>query len=393
MTDKQTIKFGDICREVKLTTKDPIADGYERYIGLEHLDSDSLKISRWGITAEDNPAFTRVFKKGHVLFGKRRPYLKKAAIAEFDGVCSGDIIVLESKGNVVNKSLLPFIITSESFWDWAIRTSSGSLSPRTKFKALSEFKINELDSATQTLFIKILSLISHITVQRSNVISFLNDFFEILIRNELFELNDSTIFNANSSIVKTGLVDTNLGNVLLDIVDCEHKTAPYSLDETEFLVIRTNNIKNGKIDFDDIKTTDNDSFREWTKRKIPEPGDIIFTREAPAGESCLIPEKLKICLGQRTVLLIPNKEKILPEFLSRYLNTRFCSHYIKKYIVGTTVERINIGDIPRIRLILPDMNRQRKLVDLINRLELVLEVSQSSLKSISNIRQDLIERI
>ena len=46
MTDKQTVKFGDICREVKLTTKDPIADGYERYIGLEHLDSGSLKIKR-----------------------------------------------------------------------------------------------------------------------------------------------------------------------------------------------------------------------------------------------------------------------------------------------------------------------------------------------------------
>ncbi|OOF09690.1 type I restriction endonuclease subunit S, partial [Salinivibrio sp. MA427] len=93
MTDKQTIKFGDICKEVKLTTKDPIGDGYERYIGLEHLDSGSLKVKRWGMIAEDSPSFTRVFKKGQLLFGKRRPYLKKAAIAEFDGICSGDIIV------------------------------------------------------------------------------------------------------------------------------------------------------------------------------------------------------------------------------------------------------------------------------------------------------------
>ncbi|TOP99752.1 restriction endonuclease subunit S, partial [Vibrio parahaemolyticus] len=94
MTEKQTVKFGDICKEVKLTTKDPLGDGYERYIGLEHLDSGSLKIKRWGMIAEDNPSFTRVFKKGHILFGKRRPYLKKAAIAEFDGICSSDIIVL-----------------------------------------------------------------------------------------------------------------------------------------------------------------------------------------------------------------------------------------------------------------------------------------------------------
>ncbi|HGU0858178.1 TPA: hypothetical protein ACM6X1_003142 [Escherichia coli] len=77
MIEKQTVKFGDICREVKITTKDAISEGYERYIGLEHLDSGSLKIKRWGIISEDKPTFTRVFKKGQILFGRRRAYLRK----------------------------------------------------------------------------------------------------------------------------------------------------------------------------------------------------------------------------------------------------------------------------------------------------------------------------
>lgn len=140
MSEKQTVKFGDICREVKLTTKDPIADGYERYIGLEHLDSGSLKIKRWGMIAEDNPSFTRVFQKGHILFGKRRPYLKKAAIAEFDGICSGDIIVIEPSGDFVPSELFPFLVQSDCLWDYAIKTSSGSLSPRTKFSSISEYR-------------------------------------------------------------------------------------------------------------------------------------------------------------------------------------------------------------------------------------------------------------
>jgi type I restriction enzyme, S subunit len=141
MTKKLSIKLGDICREVKLTTKDPIADGFERYIGLEHLDSGTLKVKRWGIIKEDKPSFTRVFKKGHVLFGKRRPYLKKAAIAEFDGICSGDIIVMESKHGSEYPMLLPFIIQTDRFWDYAISTSSGSLSPRTKFKSIEQFTL------------------------------------------------------------------------------------------------------------------------------------------------------------------------------------------------------------------------------------------------------------
>ncbi|HHG3258501.1 TPA: restriction endonuclease subunit S [Vibrio parahaemolyticus] len=149
MTDKQTVKFGDICQEVKLTTKDPIGDGYERYIGLEHLDSGSLKIKRWGVIAKDNPSFTRVFKKGNILFGKRRPYLKKAAVAEFDGICSGDIIVMEPTQRLAVSALLPFIIQSESFWQHAISTSSGSLSPRTKFKSLSEYQLEIGDESWQ----------------------------------------------------------------------------------------------------------------------------------------------------------------------------------------------------------------------------------------------------
>ena len=145
MTDKQTVKFGDICREVKLTTKDPIADGYERYIGLEHLDSGSLKIKRWGLITEDKPSFTRVFKKGQILFGKRRPYLKKAAIAEFDGICSGDIIVLEKGKDTAVSKLILLVLQSDPFWSWAVKTSIGSLSPRTKFKEIANFGVPKID--------------------------------------------------------------------------------------------------------------------------------------------------------------------------------------------------------------------------------------------------------
>ncbi|AGP82748.1 restriction modification system DNA specificity subunit [Alteromonas mediterranea MED64] len=150
MTNKRTVKFGEICREVKISTKDPLADGYDRYIGLEHLDSGSLKIKRWGIIADDNPSFTRVFKKGQILFGRRRAYLKKAAIAEFDGICSGDIIVMEPQSEEGINKLLPFIIQSDKFWAWAVKNSAGGLSPRTKFKSLAEYTVSipdKVDSA------------------------------------------------------------------------------------------------------------------------------------------------------------------------------------------------------------------------------------------------------
>ncbi|WP_240224449.1 restriction endonuclease subunit S [Rheinheimera hassiensis] len=181
MTDKQTVKFGDICREVKLTTKDSIADGYERYIGLEHLDSGSLKIKRWGMIAEDNPSFTRVFKKGHILFGKRRPYLKKAAIAEFDGVCSGDIIVMESTPDNKFPDFLPFLIQSDSFWKHAISTSSGSLSPRTKFKSLQEFSLTLGDEQSIQRKLGLLVKCEEIRSKNNQLLEAFDSLFSIVV--------------------------------------------------------------------------------------------------------------------------------------------------------------------------------------------------------------------
>jgi len=141
-----TIRFGDVVRNVNGIVNDPLAAGVERYVGLEHLDPDSLHIKRWGLVAEGT-TFTRKFTKGQVLFGKRRAYQRKAAVADFDGVCSGDILVFEPSGNELLPELLPFIVQSDGFFERAIGTSAGSLSPRTKWKDLAayEFALPPLD--------------------------------------------------------------------------------------------------------------------------------------------------------------------------------------------------------------------------------------------------------
>ena len=81
---------------------------------------------------------------------------------------------------------------------------------------------------------------------------------------------------------------------LCTVVDCEHKTAPY-VDSSEYLVVRTSNVRNGQVLVDDMKFTTKEGYNEWTKRAIPEFGDVLFTREAPAGESCLVPNDKKVC--------------------------------------------------------------------------------------------------
>lgn len=133
------VKFGDVVRLSKARSQDPLADGIERYVGLEHLEPGDLRIRRWGSVAE-GVTFTSVFQPGQVLFGKRRAYQRKVAVADFSGVCSGDIYVLESKDpKVLLPELLPFICQTVAFFDHAVGTSAGSLSPRTNWTSLADF--------------------------------------------------------------------------------------------------------------------------------------------------------------------------------------------------------------------------------------------------------------
>jgi type I restriction enzyme S subunit len=139
-TEWQIVRFGDIAENININEKNPLENGLDRFIGLEHLDPDILKIKRWGLI-KDGTTFTKKFVKGQLLFGKRRSYQHKAALADFDGLCSGDILVFDVKNDRLIPDLLPFMVQTENFFDHAIKTSGGSLSPRTKWKYLSEYEI------------------------------------------------------------------------------------------------------------------------------------------------------------------------------------------------------------------------------------------------------------
>ncbi|MER2519044.1 MAG: restriction endonuclease subunit S, partial [Candidatus Accumulibacter phosphatis] len=145
------VKFGEVVRLSKARCAEPLADGLDRFVGLEHLEPGDLRIRRWG-NVVDGVSFTSVFKPGQVLFGKRRAYQRKVALADFAGVCSGDIYVLESKdAQFLLPELLPFICQTDAFLDHAVGTSAGSLSPRTNWTSLSDFEFSipagELDQS------------------------------------------------------------------------------------------------------------------------------------------------------------------------------------------------------------------------------------------------------
>jgi type I restriction enzyme, S subunit len=154
------VAFGDVVRLVKERSNDPEKDGFERYVGLEHLDPGELKIRRWG-DITNGTTFTSIFRAGQVLFGKRRSYQRKLAVADFDGVCSGDIYVFEPQNDQLLPELLPFICQTDSFFEHAIGTSAGSLSPRTNWKSLAEYEFALPPMDQQEMLAIILDAMGH----------------------------------------------------------------------------------------------------------------------------------------------------------------------------------------------------------------------------------------
>lgn len=129
------VKLGDVAVESRETYKSdktgmPI-------VGLEHITPGEVTLSNWD-TDTDN-TFTKRFRKGDMLFGRRRAYLKKAAQAPFDGICSGDITVIRTKEDLLLPELLPFIIQNDNLFDFAVGKSAGSLSPRVKWDNLKNY--------------------------------------------------------------------------------------------------------------------------------------------------------------------------------------------------------------------------------------------------------------
>ena len=143
------VAFGSVARHVK-DHVDPATAGLRRYVAGEHMDTDDLRIRRWGAVGEGylGPAFHMRFRPGHVLYGSRRTYLRKVAVADFEGVTANTTFVIETRDpNMLLPELLPFIMQTESFHEHSIKKSKGSVNPYVNFSDIAayEFALPPLD--------------------------------------------------------------------------------------------------------------------------------------------------------------------------------------------------------------------------------------------------------
>lgn len=176
-------------------------------------------------------------------------------------------------------------------------------------------------------------------------------------------------------------------DVCSQIIDCKNRTPP-EVDEGKFFVVRTSCIRSAQFNVEGGYQTDEASFSEWTKRGRPQPGDVLFTREAPMGEACLAPEELDFCLGQRMMIYRPDPRKIDARFIVRTIYSAIGKSYIEAKGKGSTVGHLRVPEVYDFPCLLPPIDEQRAiLAELDTRVGAYDALREATRKSVETLRE------
>jgi len=336
------VRFKDFVQNITDRIDKPSESGLKYYVGLEHLDTDNIRIKRYGSPEEVN-ATKFIAKKGDIIFGKRRAYLRKVAITENDAVVSAHSMVLRPKGELIYKDFLPCLLQSSLFWKAAHSISEGSLSPTIKWKTLSkqEFLIPPIEE--QKRIAEILWSIEN-TLEKTEKLIEIN---KKLKKGLLNELLTKGIGHKKFKKTEIGEIPEEWPLVKIDEIteNLDNKRKPITKSERE----------SGNIPY------------YGATGQVDSVKDYIFDEELLlVGEDCADFSSFgstsyiingKSWVNNHVHVLRCSKINII--FLKEVIN--FLD--LNKYVSGTTRKKLTKGNISDLRIPLPSQKEQDKIVD------------------------------
>jgi len=370
------VSLGDIVFEPKETAKDIADEGFEHIVGLEHIDSDDIHL-RKSFSAETETTFTKVFRAGDVLFGRRRAYLKKAAQATFDGVCSGDITVLRAKENI-DRRLLPFVIHNDKFFDYAIKHSAGGLSPRVKFKDLANYEFFLPPKEQQAELADLLWAMDEV-VEKDLVV--LNNMKELQrkITNDFFSSNNSTW-----KIQSLG-----------DLCNIERGGSPRPIDE--YFTDKEdglNWIKIGDVEVGSkyiYKTKQKIKPSGLSKTRFVKTGDLLLSNSMSFGRPFIL--QIDGCIHDGWLVIRDENKNFDKEYLYYFLSSEKSYDQFKKFAAGGVVNNLNSDIIKKMKVSVPPKDIQIKVKKQLSSLDNNTSLIESKLQSSKALQKSLINQI
>lgn len=349
------VKFGDVVRQCK-ERSDPDTSGLERYIAGDHMDTDDLRLRRWGEIGSGylGPAFHMRFRPGQVLYGSRRTYLRKVAVADFEGICANTTFVLEATNpNELLPEFLPFLMQTEAFNAFSVRNSKGSVNPFINFSDLARFEFALPPSEEQHRFVLLLQAIEENFVALDEACASTSALQWSRLDAALNAVSEDYLHPVEE------LVKTAPRNGLSPKVNAENRGFPtLSIGSVrDGLVVTEGNIKYAEVTSEQahafaLKPNDVLVVRgNGNKRLTGKCGVVV---NAPTG--CFYPDLL--------IRLQFNEKVIRPEFAAMQWNSPSVHKLLISRAKSTNgIWKINGGDIRQHTLKVPPIEQQDALLE------------------------------
>lgn len=384
MSDNKNLKpgwkvwrFDQMATNVNVRIDNPSESGMEHYVGLEHLDADSLKIRRWG-TPDDVEATKLMFKKGDIIFGRRRAYQRKLGVAEFDGICSAHAMVLRAKPDVVLPEFLPFFMQSDLFMSRAVEISVGSLSPTINWKtmALQEFALPSI--AEQAELVEVLRAAEAAIEAQTNAAE-----IGRVTRSALVE--DALAANFDPEVAKP------LGTYLTDLSYGSSSRSSY--EEKGYPILRIPNVLRGRVDYSDLQhleLTDTE-YERLALRK----GDVLLVRTNGnpqyVGRSVVIDHlHEKTVYASYLIRIRCNESTLRPAFLAEFLNAPTTRQRLRGEVKSSAGNyNINIAGIRKQPICAPNVVDQDALLLQLKDLDGAIEALEARVAASKAIKKQL----
>ena len=378
------VKFGDVVRFVK-EDADPDSGEFERYVAGEHIETDNLRIRKWGTVGDGylGPAFHRQFKKGQVLYGSRRTYLRKIAVAEFDGITSNTTFVLEPSGDDLIPELLPFVMQTETFTQHSIRQSKGSVNPYINFKDIAWFEFAIPPKEEQRRMAEILWAAER---EKESLVHVL-DRVETAKQTAFFGLVKP----------KMGAAGCALGDVIDDIVAGKSPVCGSEPARNGMYGV----LKVSAAGYDGYHDDENKELldpKDFQSEFEVQPGNFLVTRanalRSGVGRACIVEKTRRgLMLSDKTLKLLPKSSCITPRVLLECMRLPDCRRYIESAANGTDAKNISQG---KLRLApMPKLQKHdlMELDDLLLHFDQVKAVAQDKLAISRELIRSLIQNL
>jgi restriction endonuclease S subunit len=361
---------------------DPNDTDLKHYIGLEHIDSENIHITRMGSPDDVNGQKLRCYP-GDVIFGRRRAYQRKAAVCEVEGFCSAHSLVLRANPEIIDPKLFPFFLHSDAFMHRAMDISVGSLSPTINWGTLKkqEFLLPPKDQQAQLA--ELLWAMDEVVEENDNTVRASDRLFHSWLNSRINSKQgwDTTRLD-RVALVQTGIAKNSKLSEVEGVVE-----RPY---------LRVANVQDGFLDLSEMKTIHvkvND-----LERFSLENEDLLLTEGGDfdkLGRGYVWQNEVPNCLHQNHIFVVRAKKEVLnPWFLSLMTRSKYGKLYFLRIAKKTSnLASINSSQLKELRVFLPSIEVQETIVAEMNSLVTSLQKLDENKRTTTKLQKSLINQV